>query len=287
MIDTLGYDTFLPIHLGNPINRRHPLNAGRQAWWLTLTGLDGGKFFYDLMDLWTGTLTSMGTGSGWQGTPRKGGFGQLKFDGTSSYVATTGLFSYAQMTWKAWVRPDDFSLSNAINRRIVHSSDNSGNNETNLVLGSTNSNVTWYTFTSSSQFSVTSAPSSLAIGNWYHICGTRDGSNAFLYINGKQAATGADAGGVAVPTSASFFTIGKVQFFGGGFLSGALDDVSVWNRALSATEVKADYDLSLLLYPDVLNRVESHELNAPNVFTFQDLSVSMQPRRDTPVPIPY
>jgi len=90
-----------------------------------------------------------------------------------------------------------------------------------------------------------------------------------------------------VPTSASFFTIGKVQFFGGGFLSGALDDVSVWNRALSATEVKADYDLSLLLYPDVLNRIKSHELNAPNVFTFQDLSVSVQPRRDTPVPIPY
>src|SRR5690349_1214055 len=78
------------IDIQNPINQDHPLNHGRVAWWLTLPGLEGGKYLYDLCGRSPGTLTNMTTtSSGWRGTTRPGGYGHLLFDGSNDVVNMT------------------------------------------------------------------------------------------------------------------------------------------------------------------------------------------------------
>jgi hypothetical protein len=63
------------------VNDGHPLNRGLVTWWLARPGLNyGGARWYDPIGLNHGTLANFGAGSGWSGTTRPGGFGQLTFD---------------------------------------------------------------------------------------------------------------------------------------------------------------------------------------------------------------
>jgi hypothetical protein len=80
------------------------------------------------------------------------------------------------------------------------------------------------------------------VGQWYHLIVTRDNANMRFYVNGNL--------------SGSVSTNGQLPFYGssytnaiiGGrstltqFYQGALDDISVYNRALSATEATQLYN---------------------------------------------
>ena len=59
-----------------------------------------------------------------------------------------------------------------------------------------------------------------------------------LYVNGTQAAT-RTAGG-AMSTSTQPLKLGGNAVFGGEWYAGLLDDVRVYNRALSSTEIQTD-----------------------------------------------
>lgn len=76
---------------------------------------------------------------------------------------------------------------------------------------------------------------------WVHVAATFDGTTARLYLNGKQVASGAFAfyaGG-----EASDMGIGSVTGGGAGYdgydqvFSGGMDEVCIYNRALSAEEI--------------------------------------------------
>ncbi|UCD15472.1 MAG: DUF2341 domain-containing protein [Candidatus Omnitrophota bacterium] len=70
-------------------------------------------------------------------------------------------------------------------------------------------------------------------GNWHHVAGTYDGSNLKVYIDGKLLKTGAYS---QIPhTSSHPLTIGYATFH--TYLNGLLDEVAVYNRALSASEI--------------------------------------------------
>src|SRR5689334_133249 len=95
----------LPIDIRNPINRTHPLNKGLVSWWLTVPGLIGGKFWYDLHDnSFPGTLTNLLTaGDGWRSSTR--GFGAFAIDGSlNSYIQIPNfVINFSYMTISAWV----------------------------------------------------------------------------------------------------------------------------------------------------------------------------------------
>ncbi|HEY1174034.1 MAG TPA: LamG domain-containing protein [Verrucomicrobiae bacterium] len=70
---------------------------------------------------------------------------------------------------------------------------------------------------------------------WMHVAHTRTGEDYKTYINGRLVSDVR----YAVPSSTSFssFTIGQVE--NANWFQGTLDDIRIYNRALSATEVKA------------------------------------------------
>jgi len=81
-------------------------------------------------------------------------------------------------------------------------------------------------------------------GNWNHYVGTYDGSYAKLYVNGKLVSTYRTSGPVQV--FRQNFEIGRIA---GGqptcatafYFTGNIDDVGLWNRALTPREVSALY----------------------------------------------
>jgi len=85
--------------------------------------------------------------------------------------------------------------------------------------------------------------SELSTGQWYHLCGTSNGT-VKLYLNGVlQTQTATLSGGIKDIVNSSLF-IGR---FGrnNSFFNGKIDEVLLFNRDLSANEIKALYNSSL------------------------------------------
>jgi len=82
---------------------------------------------------------------------------------------------------------------------------------------------------------------SISAGQWYHFVGVYDGSNVLLYVNGALFNGTSTLTGSLQNTTSEFF-IGKRGFglTNTGF-DGKLDEVAVFNTALTAQEVKSIY----------------------------------------------
>jgi hypothetical protein len=81
-------------------------------------------------------------------------------------------------------------------------------------------------------------------GNWHHVVGTYDGAKVRLYVDGAEVGTGTPTNlqiRYNLPTSNDLFigTYGDPTSFYN--FNGLIDEPSVYNRALSAAEVKALY----------------------------------------------
>jgi hypothetical protein len=75
------------------------------------------------------------------------------------------------------------------------------------------------------------------LNTWTHVAGTANGSVAKSYMNGVEVgsvAAGATYEGYSIPNN----------FIGGGhgYFNGLIDDVRIYNRALSAAEIQAIYN---------------------------------------------
>ena len=81
------------------------------------------------------------------------------------------------------------------------------------------------------------ASSALAAGTWAHVATTYDGSTQRIFVNGTQVGTRAQTG--AITTSASPLRIGGNSAWG-EYFAGRIDEVRVYNRALTAAEIQTD-----------------------------------------------
>ena len=90
------------------------------------------------------------------------------------------------------------------------------------------------------QPNVAGAESTTQVGNgtWRHICGTNDGTTSRLYIDGVLDASATESVSSLQPT----VTFGHWQG-GTRYLNGLIDDVRIYNRALSPDEIKRLYNM--------------------------------------------
>src|SRR5262249_14065065 len=75
----------------------------------------------------------------------------------------------------------------------------------------------------------------LAPGAWHHLAATYDGSVLRMYVDGVQVGTLNAPGNIATTVGAPLEIGGDALW--GEFWSGLIDDVRIYNRALSAAEV--------------------------------------------------
>ncbi len=80
-------------------------------------------------------------------------------------------------------------------------------------------------------------PSAVPFGRWTHLAGTYDGQEIRLYVNGVLAAVTAAAGNLTQCTQKT--ALGSRASFDQHYFPGLLDEVAVFDRALSAGEIQA------------------------------------------------
>ena len=84
------------------------------------------------------------------------------------------------------------------------------------------------------------------LGVWTHLAVTYDGTTLRLYVNGVLRSSTAASGGIAASTAPlriggnTVFSVPGTEYF-----AGLIDEVRIYNRALSAAEITADMNTPL------------------------------------------
>jgi hypothetical protein len=82
----------------------------------------------------------------------------------------------------------------------------------------------------------------IALNAWTHLAMTFDGTNVRLYVNGALVKTAAFTGNIT--TSANPLRIGGNAIWG-EYFAGLIDDVRIYNRALTQAELQADMNAAV------------------------------------------
>ena len=87
-------------------------------------------------------------------------------------------------------------------------------------------------------------PTSLTAGQWFHVAAVRNGDLTQIYLNGVLAGSQTSGSNINTGTGGDA-AIGRCLTSDAGcarFVNGKIDEVSLYNRALSASEIQAIYD---------------------------------------------
>lgn len=172
----------------------------------------------------------------------QGKLGQgISLDGVDDYVRSSTLVNTAVVTVSAWVKissrpsPSDGFIAGFVNGI------GNGNHDKNLLI-KTDGKLYFYVYDGAQK--TTSAPASaIPLNTWVHVVGTADGTTARTYLNGVEV------GSVAAGNTFTSYTVPNIfiggatgnAFVGGTYMAQSIDDVRVYNRALSAAEIKQLY----------------------------------------------
>ena len=164
----------------------------------------------------------------------------LSFDGVDDQVVlpTSAVLSMtSSVTVSAWIRRQGNAATYA---RIFEHGMVSGapNLEYSLIIDNTDKLA--FGLTTGGVADETPSNATLPQNVWIHVVGTWDGTNKRLYINGSLDRTIAQSGTITEQnnTNTLGYRIGPMHNF-----NGLIDDVRIYNRALSGDEIKRLYNL--------------------------------------------
>ena len=192
----------------------------------------------------SGTTVADASGNGNNGTINgatwtTGQYGQaLSFNGSGARVtvndaATLDLTN--GMTLEAWVYPTAVGgWRDVIYKEI---------NDIYYLMGSSQNGSlpsVGGTFATTAAFGTTSLP----LNTWTHLAGTYDGAMMRLYVNGVQVSSRAQTG--SIHTSTGVLSIGGDGLYG-QYWAGRIDEVRIYNRALSQAQIQSDMNTALTI----------------------------------------
>ncbi|MFH1294603.1 MAG: DUF2341 domain-containing protein [Candidatus Aenigmatarchaeota archaeon] len=162
----------------------------------------------------------------------------LSFDGGDDFVNLTNSsdlrINGSGLTLEAWVYPNDNTEV-----AVIHK----GNHYSMYINGSGNlsyaDSITW-------SYDTIGGYGYVPTGQWSHLAITFDGANINFYIDGNNVGTKERAGSLS--NDGSLPVLGCYAGSSGGTtctnspFNGTMDNVRVWNRSLSATEINSSRD---------------------------------------------
>ena len=176
-------------------------------------------------------------GATWSAAGRNGG--ALSFDGVNDMVtvADSASLDVTRITMMAWVRPTTLSgwrtamLKEAGSNGLaygLYAHDNAPRPASYINTGGPDRSADGTT--------------ALAVNTWSHLATSYDGATLRLYVNGAEVGSRAVTGNISA--SGDPLRIGGNQIWGEWF-AGLIDDLRIYNRALTATEIQTDMNTAV------------------------------------------
>ena len=206
------------------------------------SSLSSGQVAYWKFDEDTGTSLSDATGNGnngtWQGT--------LGSQWTTGKINSAGNFNassqrYVDVSANSALTPTNITVSAWINLSNIST-------EQMIASDYVSNNTGWYMEVFQSKLNVglngnvqLQGGITLSSSTWAHVVFTYDGATLKLYVNGALDSSKTTAAGIS-NTAHDMYIGAYTGNVNSDKLTGAIDEVGVWNRVLSAGEVTALYN---------------------------------------------
>lgn len=168
-----------------------------------------------------GTIPSGSTSLSLDGTSESGSAGNINLSGSA-------------LSFEGWIKPSSFKSGSPYISSLM-GTEVSDSNSAFLRLGDANlaNNKLQFVVSINNVQQKLASVTALNTNTWYHVAATYDGSAMKIYINGVLDATRSQTGAVA---SNGAFNLGYLYNTSRNF-NGRVDEVRVWKRALTQTEI--------------------------------------------------
>ncbi len=201
----------------------------------------------------------------------------LQFDGADDYVdisSVSGLVASGSYTVSMWV-----NLADLLGRTFIHLGDAASTNDFELsFLQSTNK------FYFSKYASGWIAVNSVTLGQsdvWYHLVGVLNTSSGmYLYVNGVLEDMNPSTTRGAVASQITRLGIGYNSIY---YHHGMIDEVRIYNRSLSADEIKALYNYTSTKYvvsSNTIPVVTDKKISALQNLSYDDVKSSLDMKKN-------
>jgi hypothetical protein len=213
----------------------------------------------------TGTLN----GATWVTTGKYGK--ALSFNGTSNWVAVadnTLLHLTSAMTLEAWVYPT--AASTGWSTAVLKERGTTGLAYALYATDGAAKPPAGYIDKSGTDYNATGT-SVLPLNTWSHLAATYSGSAVRLYVNGTQVASRSVSGTIASSTAP--LRIGGNNVWG-EYFKGLIDEVRVYNTALTASQITTDMNTPVVSGPDTTPPTASVTAPTNNALVRQTVTVS-------------
>jgi hypothetical protein len=162
------------------------------------------------------------------------------------------------MTLAAWVNNSAFPANS--DQRIISKATGSAEQAHYWMLSQTNvggaQRLRFRLKTGSVTTTLVASTGDLQPNTWYHVAATYDGSTMRLYLNGVQVGSTSKTGTIATNATVPV-SIGRNPE-GSNYLTGTIDDVRIYNRALSSADLA-----TVMGAPSPTNQPPSVQLTSP------------------------
>ena len=216
-----------------------------------------------------GTVAKDSSGSGNDGTVHNatwvdGKYGKaLSFNGTSDYLEiahAASLSPTSGISLEAWVK---FARNNTM--EVILTKSTAGRDVwQDYALTHEANNIFRGIFRVAGNIRVVNSLPHTDINVWHHVVVTFDGQSLRMYVNGVLEGTANYAG--ALGTSTNPLRVGKQVVYN---FQGVIDEVRVYNRALSATEIQASFQQSPDFSANLLAKVPKGTTQVITTLTWQ------------------
>ncbi|HGE69205.1 TPA: LamG domain-containing protein [Candidatus Poribacteria bacterium] len=165
----------------------------------------------------------------------------LQFNGTNANVeiTNTGALSVETFTLMAWVNVPGFTGG----WQTIATLNTDGPIRNYGLFINDGSGLIHYSFTSNKAWQSFNAKSNIVDGKWHHIAATYDKAKFICYVDGKN--DGETAINNLKPDTAVNVPVTIGSWVGGGWIKGTIDEVALFNNALTPAEIANVMNLGL------------------------------------------
>lgn len=164
------------------------------------------------------------------------GDGAINFDGVDDYISVpaSALFSSLRdVSVEAWIKFDTVPAGSAYQTVFVR-------NSSFWLRTQAGPGIWFYTYNPAlAAWSSARVTTGLATGQIYHVVGVKRGTTLEVWINGGRADTSSSG---VVPDFTNSTVVGGTISDATGLFDGIIDEVAVYDRALSADEILENYN---------------------------------------------
>jgi len=170
----------------------------------------------------------------------------MSFNGTDQYVqaTVTDLNGLNTMSFSLWVKAVSGAQADSYASILAIGDTTTNTGQMFFSQSNLDNNFKFFVRTSAGYGTPATTGIGFLNGDWRHVVGTYDGTNLKLYVDGSQVSSVSRTGNLITATGELYISR---TYSSANFFNGEIDEVAIFNTALSASKIQQIYDATAVV----------------------------------------